>query len=146
MRQITLSSQEAARAGMALLEHVPIDAEHPLEMLIRPLVEKRSNVQNALYWKRLGEIEDQAWLFGRSYSAETWHEHCRQEVMPDVVEIKNGDLASKWIELPNGTRYVRSTTELSKKCFADYITLVERFGASLGVMFSADPRLQGPRR
>nr|DAJ23707.1 MAG TPA: NinB protein [Caudoviricetes sp.] len=66
-----------------------------LEITIRPRKSKRSVEQNRRLWKIYGELADKAWVNGRRYSAETWHEYCKGvllgfdiKVMPDGTEVK----------------------------------------------------------
>lgn len=120
--------------------NLPVDEENPIQVDIGEKVKKRGLDQNAYYWKRMSEISEQAFSNGRQYQADIWHEYCKRHVMPDQVETKNGDISSKWIEMPDGLVVVISTAELSKKQFAQYTEMCEAFGASLGVMFSANPK------
>lgn len=139
-RSILLRSDRQLIALIALLPNLPLDDKHPLEVLIREPVKLRTISQNNLYWLRLGEIAEQGWLFHRQYEADIWHIYCGRTVMPERVTLKDGTVVSKWVETPDSVPQVISTTRLEKKCFADYITAVEAFGAALGVMFSASPR------
>ena len=59
--------------------------------------------------------------------------------MPETIVTKDGETRSKWEEVPDGDAVVISTTKLERRCFAEYPTAVEAFGASLGVQFSANP-------
>lgn len=66
-----------------------------LEISIRPYESKRSTEQNRRLWKIYGELADKAWVNGRRYSAETWHEYCKGmflgyelKAMPDGTEVK----------------------------------------------------------
>lgn len=66
-----------------------------LEISIRPHKSKRSVEQNRRLWKIYGELADKAWVNGRRYSAETWHEYCKGmflgyelKAMPDGTEAK----------------------------------------------------------
>jgi hypothetical protein len=141
-RKITLSGSLQLDTAMNLLRNLPIDKERPLELVVRELVKVRGLDANGLYWKRLTEIAEQAWFNRKQFSKEVWHEYARQNLMADPVIIKDGSVMSKWVESPDGSSVVVSTTLLEKKFFADYITAVEAFGASLGVMFSANPNEQ----
>ncbi len=87
---------------------------------------KRSNEQNKLYWVLLHQIEDQAWIEGRQYSAEAWHEYARQRFIGCV-------------DLPNGKTMGISTTTLSTKEFSEYVEKVTAWAAlELGVQFVED--------
>lgn len=66
-----------------------------LEITIRPYKAKRSYEQNKRLWAIYGELADKAWVNGRRYSAETWHEYCKGyflgfelKAMPDGGELK----------------------------------------------------------
>jgi probable phage associated protein len=66
-----------------------------LDITIRPHKSKRSVEQNRRLWKIYGELADKAWVNGRRYSAETWHEYCKGyflgfelKAMPDGSELK----------------------------------------------------------
>ena len=66
-----------------------------LEITIRPYKAKRSHEQNKRLWAIYGELADKAWVNGRRYSAETWHEYCKGmflgyelKAMPDGTEVK----------------------------------------------------------
>lgn len=139
-RKFLLSGEEVLGRAQALLGNVPIDPARPLEMILREKVDGRNLSQNNYMWMRLGEISEQAYFEGRRFASDVWHEHFRREVMPEQVTLKDGTVRSKWIELPRGGVTIVSTTDLEKKCFADYVTAIEAFGASLGVRFSANPR------
>ena len=72
-----------------------LESNAELEVCIRPYNSKRSIEQNRRLWKIYGELADKAWVNGRRYSAETWHEYCKGiflgyelKAMPDGTEIK----------------------------------------------------------
>lgn len=72
-----------------------LEANAELEVCIRPHKSKRSVEQNRRLWKIYGELADKAWVNGRRYSAETWHEYCKGmflgfelKAMPDGTEVK----------------------------------------------------------
>ena len=108
-----------------------------LEVVIRKEVKARGLDANGYYWMRLGEIAEQAFFDGKQYDKEVWHEYARRNLLPEIVTLKDGSTRSKWVGVPTGSAMPISTTLLERKCFADYTTAVEAFGASLGVEFSA---------
>ncbi len=124
----------------AKIMNLPVDLDNPIQVDIGEKPKSRGLDQNAYYWKRMSEISEQEFSNGRQYAADIWHEYCKRHVMPDRVETKSGEVVSKWIEMPDGQVVVISTTELSKKQFAQYTEMCEAMGAELGVMFSANPR------
>lgn len=138
-RSIILLGDPQKEIACAAIHNAPTD----LEVVIREPVKVRGLDQNGLYWLRLGEIAEQAWFGGRQYSKEVWHHYCGINIIPEKVTTKDGEVRSKWIEVPSGDPIVISTTQLERRCFAEYTTAVEAFGASLGVQFSANPREVG---
>ena len=72
-----------------------LEANAELEVCIRPYNSKRSIEQNRRLWKIYSKLADEAWVNGRRYSAETWHEYCKGmflgyelKAMPDGTEVK----------------------------------------------------------
>ena len=139
-RSFRLVGETALKTLMALLPNLPLDDERPLQVLVREEPKVRGLDQNGLYWLRLGEVADQAWLNKRQYNSDCWHDYARRNLMPETITTKDGEVRSKWIEAPDGKLTVISTTQLERACFAEYTTIVEVFGAGLGVEFSANPR------
>lgn len=134
-RSIILLGDPQKEIACAAIQNAPTG----LEVVIREPVKVRGLDQNGLYWLRLGEIAEQAWFGGRQYSKEVWHHYCGINIMPEKVTTKDGEVRSKWIEVPSGDPIVISTTQLERRCFAEYTTAVEAFGAGLGVQFHANP-------
>lgn len=127
-----------------LLEQAPIDMHKPLELVIREQQKARKLDQNALMWvSQLADISAQAYVNGRTFSAEVWHEFFKREYLPEEFDpelTKEG--YRKWDYAPDGERVlVGSTTELTIKGFAQYLTQIEAHGASLGVMFGTSRRM-----
>lgn len=139
-RQVFLRTELQRTTLLAIVQNLPLDDEHPLEVVIREPVKVRGMDQNALMWVGpLAEIAAQAWVSGRQYSAEVWHEQFKREYLPEDFDpelAKDGYI--KWDFTPSGDRVlIGSTTQLTKKGFSQYLTQVEAFGASLGVQFGA---------
>jgi hypothetical protein len=134
-RQILLRSQQQVDTLLFLIPNLPLDADKPLEVIIREQVKQRGLSQNALYWMRLHEIAEQGWFQGRLYSADVWHDYCKKYVMPEEIITKAGEVRSKWVDAPDGNQAVISTAELNRGSFAVYTEMVEAFGAGLGVRF-----------
>ena len=100
---------------------------------------KRSSMQNALYWRRLQEISEQAFLNKQQFSAFSWHIYFKQKIMQIEFEDKTGKVITKYIQLPDGSTALKSTSVMSKKEFSDYITKCEAYATQeLGVKFSED--------
>ena len=143
---IRLTGEIQRSAAFARLENLPIDAEAPIEVVFREEQKVRKMSANDRMWAGpLKDIAEQAWLNGRQYSAEVWHEYFKAEFLPDFdtpeFEAMTREGYRKWDSGPSGERVlVGSTTQLLKRGFALYMLQVEAFGANLGVQFSASPR------
>lgn len=124
----------------AIVHNLIANAPNGVEIVAREPVKARGLDANGYYWLILGQIADQAWFKGKQFNSDIWHEYCKRELMPSTITTKDRIERSKWIEMPRGLPVVISTTQLEKKCFAEYTNLVEAFGASLGVVYSANPR------
>ena len=107
-----------------------VDAGTPLGCHIAPYRKTRSQEANALMWVWLGQLAADAWVSGRQYSAETWHEHAKRENLPEANS--RGD--HKWEEMPDGSRRcVMSTTRLTDREMSDYMEKLGVLAASVGV-------------
>jgi len=135
-RKFVIRDDSQRKAICMLANNVP----EGIEVLFRKEVKARGIDQNSLYMLRLGEIAKHVWFGGKQYDKDTWHEYCRRYVMPEEITTKAGEVRSKWVELPNGSLTVISTSMLERGCFSNYITAVEAFGAEDGAQFSANPR------
>ena len=142
-RRIRLVGENQRVTAMTALRNAPIDPGRPLEVLIREEVKARKLDQNALMWRGpLFDISEQAYVSGRTYSAEVWHEQFKIEHLPEEFDpelCKEG--YRKWDITPRGGRIlVGSTTDLTVKGFSEYLEKIHADGASLGVDFHANPR------
>ncbi len=142
-RTFRLADREVVRRMVALIENLPVDAARPLEVVVREEKKARKLDQNALYWAGpLRDIAEQAWVQGRQYSAEVFHEHFKREFLPDpdradcdLSHVKDG--FSKWSTTPGGICVlIGSTTGLTVRGMAAYLEQVYAYGESLGVQFS----------
>jgi hypothetical protein len=141
-RKFTITGESQRDLALAALKNAPIG----IEVVLREPVKVRSMDANALMWVGpLKDMAEQAYVGGRSYSAEVWHEHLKKEYLPEESDeryTKDGYL--KWDTGPDGSRIlVGSTTQLTKAGFSIYLEQVYAFGASLGVQFTANPREYG---
>ena len=136
-RTIRLVSPLQVQTALALIPNLPIDPEHPVEIVIRLAQKKRTVDQNSLMWSALTEIAEQAWVQGRQYDAEILHELMKRELLPeDHRDGVTREGYRKWAILPNGERQcVGSTTMLTTRGFSDYIEQIWAKGAELGVEF-----------
>ena len=100
---------------------------------------QRTGLQNRLYWKRLEEISKQGFFNKRQFSSFSWHIYCKQNIMPIEFEDKKGKIVTKYIELPDGSTSLQSTSKMCKRDFSEYILAVEVYAAELGVSLSENP-------
>lgn len=139
-QSVLLRTETQRDLVLARVKHLPLYQDEPIEIVLRDPVKARGMDQNAAMWAGpLRDIASQAWVAGRQYCAETWHEQFKREYLPEDFDdelTKEG--YRKWDVTPGGERVlIGSTTQLTKKGFSQYLTQIEAFGASLGVMFSA---------
>ena len=139
-RVILLRGEQQRETLLALVRNLPVNDKRPLQVTIQEETKQRGLNANAYYWVMLGQAAEQAYLEGRRYDADVWHEYVRRNVMADEITLKDGTVRSKWIELPDGSTTIVSTTQLERKCFAEYVTTCEAFFANLGVQFKPNPR------
>ena len=144
-RRFLISSREVLERALLVLRNLPIDPLRPLEIVAQEEPKKRSMSQQALLFAGpMTDIATQAWFEGgRQYSVEVLHEFCKRQFLPETFDP---DLCLegyiKWDVDPLGERIlVGGTTQLTVRGYGDYLDQVFAFGGSLGVEFSADPRL-----
>lgn len=138
-RTIYLKGEQQRETLLALVRNLPVNDKNPLQVTIQEETKQRGLNANAYYWVMLGQAAEQAWLEKRRYDADVWHVYCGRKVMADMITLKDGTVRSKWIELPDGSTTIVSTTQLERKCFAEYVTTCEAFFSNLGVQFRANP-------
>ena len=98
----------------------------PMHLEVTDAKAKRSSQANRYYWQMLNQIADEAWIEGRQYSAEVWHEWMKRRFIG-------------CIDMPNGQTMSESTTKLTKPEFSAYILKVESFAATeLGITLTED--------
>jgi hypothetical protein len=88
----------------------------PLSVTVAEHKSKRTLEQNKRYWAILNEIAELAWVNGKQYSADAWHEYFK-------------GLFIGYEETPDGRRAGISTTTLSVAEFSDYMTRIEQHAA-----------------
>lgn len=139
-RRPFLLRDEAVRDNLIrVIQNLPLDADHPLEIVIDERRPTRKQTQNAYLWAGpLKDIAEQAWIDGKQFSAEVLHEFLKRELLPEEFdpELVKDDY-QKWRYDPKGNRIlVGSTTDLTVKGFNIYLEQVIAFGAALGVNFT----------
>ncbi len=91
----------------------------------------------------LKDISEQCYVEGRSYSVLIWNEHFKGLYLPEEYdpELCKKETYKKWDYKPDGARIlVGSSTELTIKGFAQYLTEIYAFGGNLGVEFHESPQ------
>ncbi|TPG50171.1 hypothetical protein EAH75_01350 [Rhodanobacter glycinis] len=142
-RTVYLRTKIQRETAISMINNAPLDDDSPLELVLREKQKSRKLDQNSLMWAGpLRDIEEQGYLDGRTYSAEVWHEYFKRQYLPEEYDpqlCREG--YRKWDILPDGSReLIGSTTQLTVRGMAAYMTQVEAFGASLGVMFHVRER------
>lgn len=140
-RRIRLVGEAQREWAIVAIRNAPIDADKPIEVVLREEVKARKADQNALYWAGpLADIAAQAYIAGRTYRAEVWHEQFKLDFLPETFDPELcKEVYRKWDFTPKGDRIlVGSTTQLTVKGFARYLTQVEAFAQTqLGVQLGA---------
>lgn len=96
-------------------------AGKPISVQVAEHKAKRSTEQNKLLWSVLHDIAANAWVAGRQFSADAWHEQFKREFIGCE-------------ELPNGYHVGISTTALSVEEFSNYIEQIREYASnSLGI-------------
>lgn len=105
-----------------------LDVGKPLHVIVTTAEKKRNNEQNARLWGYLYKtIAEQAWVEGRQYGKDSWHEHFAQKYCQKVEVV-----------LPGGEIITRrkSTTEMNVGEFSEFMQQIEAEAAmELGVVF-----------
>jgi hypothetical protein len=100
----------------------------PLAVEVSEYKEKRNNEQNKHYWKLLQFIAGNAWINGRRFDDEIWHQQFRRWFLGLV-------------DLPDGKTVGISTTSLNVSEFAAYVKQIERYATEeLGLALPANPK------
>lgn len=97
----------------------------PLRLIVTDSDKQRSGDQNRRYWALLTEISEQAWVNGRKYDKETWHElFARQHLPLEEMILPDGEIIRRRV----------TTTKLKVGEFSDYMQKIEAYAASeLGI-------------
>jgi hypothetical protein len=119
-RTFIIRGPEQARALHAFLKaNAAALAEQgrPLAVEVREHKAKRSGQQNRRYWAVLRFISENAFVAGRQFSDDAWHEHFRRQFIGCE-------------DLPDGSTVGISTTTLDVGAFNDYMARVEAYAAT----------------
>lgn len=142
MTSFRLTSKAVVMNASAMLNNLPVDGS--MECVLRHYKKLSSDQQRRrMFGYVVGEIAAQAWLQGKQYSAEVWHEFLKAKFLPETHKegiTKEGYV--KYLELPDGSvKMVGSTTQLTTLGHTNYVRECEAFAAQeLGVRFSAEEK------
>lgn len=135
-------TQQSQQNALTRIANLPTDGS--VEIVIQPKTEARSQSQNAKQWADvLAQISSQAWVQGKQFSPEVWHDYLKRMFLPESYDPElTRDGYIKWADLPDGSlKCVGSTTKLTKKGFSQYMTQVEVYAIQeLGVIFYVQDR------
>lgn len=139
-RPFLLREADNVERAIAAIRNAPLDPKKPLQVVIREEVKARKLDQQGLMWAGpLADIAAQAWVAGRQFDVEIWHDHFKREFLPEEFDPELClDGYCKWAIGIIGDRVlIGSTTQLTIKGMAQYLEQVYAFGANLGVQFHA---------
>jgi hypothetical protein len=122
-KTIVLRGDQQAQSLWAFLKNnwrAMADAGKPLAVSITEAKSKRSTDQNRRYWALVTDIAEQAWVDGKQFSKEAWHELlARQFGVCKEVTLPDGEIV-----------LVReSTGDMDVATFGAYMTKIEVFAA-----------------
>lgn len=130
-REFTLRSPsiwKALCAFVAANASACLERGKPLRVIVTEDERKRNAEQNRFYWGVvLAAIAEQAWVDGRRFDKDTWHEYFarRHGVCEDVV-LPTGEIVTRR----------KSTTQMTVGEFSEYLNRVQAEAAQeLGVVF-----------
>jgi hypothetical protein len=133
-REFVLNGPEAWKLCVAFVKgnaKAMNDRESPLRVIVTTAEAKRRDEQNSAYWKYVvTPIAEQAWVNGRQFSKDVWHEHYAEKFAAKVeFVLPSGEIRSRR----------KSTTEMGVKEFAEYVQRVRADAATeLAVIFEED--------
>lgn len=105
-----------------------VEAGHPMRIIATSSDSRRNNEQNKRYWGFvLKTVADQAWVEGKQYSQDVWHEYfARKFGVCEDITLPGGEVITRR----------KSTTQMTVSEFAEYMTQCETYAATkLGVEF-----------
>lgn len=100
----------------------------PIRLIVTSDEKKRNAEQNRFYWGvALRDIAEQAWVDGRQYDKDTWHEYfARMFGVSDEITLPDGEIVTRR----------KSTTQMTVGEFSTYVNQVQAWAANhLGVEF-----------
>ena len=124
LKQFFLREPRHLEALLAFLDQnwkAMADQGTPMAVTLTDAKAKRSTQANRYYWALLNQIAEDAWIEGRQYSAEVWHDYMKRRFIGSI-------------DLPGGQTMAESSASLNTAEFAKYTEQVEVCAAQeLGV-------------
>jgi len=104
-----------------------------INLSVKSIKKKRSNLQNAYLWGvAIPLIQEAMNSFGNDFTKETVHEFLKKEFNSKEVEVNDG----YYINVPD------STTNMSTTDFMDYIIKIQKFATEVLGIYIPDPNQQ----
>ena len=137
---VLLRSQKQLQYLFKVLPNLPLDEEHPVEVIIREQVKKRKASLNDLMWAGpLHDIAVQGWYRNRQWTEDDWHEGFKAMFLPDPDRadfnpnhVTDPETYRKWDINPitGDRRCVGSTTQLTDEGMREYLLQMEAWAAN----------------
>lgn len=129
-REFTLRNGGVWNGLVAFIKaNAPAFAEkgEPLRIIVTAEERQRNNQQNRFYWGAvLRAIAEQAWIDGRQFDKDTWHEFlARKYGVSDELVLPDGEIITRR----------KSTTQMSVGEFSTYLNQCQAYAAQIGVEF-----------
>lgn len=130
-REFTLKNSGVWSAVVAFIKaNAPsfADKGEPLRLIVTAEERKRNDLQNRFYWGAvLRSISEQAWVDGKQYDKDTWHEFfARAYGVCDELTLPDGEIITRR----------KSTTQMSVGEFSEYLDQIQAHASTeLGVEF-----------
>lgn len=145
-RSFRLIDERVLSTAHTAIKGLPVDGS--IEIIVRDYKPARKQSANDAMWAGLLlDIANQAWVNGRQFSADVWHEYLKKEFLPKPTDDDYFKMVTDkykyFAEMPDGSiKYTGSTTQLTKYGMSVYMTKVTAYAAQeLGVLFSANPNI-----
>lgn len=100
----------------------------PIRLIVTTDEKKRNAEQNRFLWGVVyRDIAEQAWVDGRQYDKDTWHEYfARMFGVCEEITLPDGEIVTRR----------KSTTQMTVGEFSDFLTKIQAYAAdNLGVQF-----------
>lgn len=139
IKEFRLTHELARNNAINLIKQLPVDSEHPLRVVIDE--DKRSKLQNSLMWALLTDLSEQVVWGGKKQKKETWKTLVAYQLLSEIAEEDGSEYKTEFVPTLDRSTLLSvdiSTKNMSKKIFSGLVTIIERFGAENGVIFSAD--------